>query len=68
MGRGGVNCLKNDFRGFSGEESLESRWVIEEKVFERALWRFGVDFAWRRRGKEGNRRTFKRGGELGGSI
>ena len=44
-GIGVVNCLKNDFRWFSGDDSRELRWVIELRVLERALWRFGVDFA-----------------------
>lgn len=52
----------------SGEESLEPRLGIALRVLERALWIFGVDFAWRRRGNEGNRRRLDRGGEGGGST
>lgn len=65
-GMGGVNCLKNDFRGLSGEISRDARGgvVIALRVRERARGRFGVDFAWRRRGKEGKRRRVPRGGEF----
>ena len=61
-----MNCLKNDFRGLSGEISRDAREGVEIalSVRERARWRFGVDFAWRRRGKEGNRRRLPRGGEV----
>jgi len=66
VGSGGVNCLKKDFRGLSGEISREARGgvAIELSVRDRARWRFGVDFAWRRRGKEGRRRRPPRGGEF----
>ena len=49
VGSGGVNCLKNDLRGFeaSGEISRDTRGgvAIALRVRERGRWRLGVDFA-----------------------
>jgi hypothetical protein len=59
--------LKKDFRGLSGEISRDARGgvAMELSVRDRARWRFGVDLAWRRRGKEGRRRRVPpRGGEF----
>ena len=73
-GKGGVTNLRNDFRGFSGVDSLELRDGVDGidgtdgivlKVFERAR-RFGVDFACRSREREGKLRRLGRGGATGG--
>lgn len=65
-GRGGVICLKKDFRELTGGEgSWPSREVGVDvplpKVRDLART-LGTDFAWRRRGKEGRLREEGREG------
>jgi len=63
LGSGGATSLKKLFRGVTAGEG--SREGVMLKVFDRAR-RLGVDFAWRRREKEGRERRDGRGGVIVG--